>query len=113
LDLSQVAPTLHLDVGGYSALLLKEVLDRLELPAFDEIPGAEEELDRWTIPQTEIVIVRMEEGEHVDQYFFSAQSVDRLQEFYDRVRDLPYAPDASAGLLDIYLDNPGGLVPIN
>jgi len=113
LDLSEVAPTLHFDVGGYSSLLLKEVLDRIELPAFDEIPGPDESVERWTIPQTEIAIVRIGEGELAGEYLISSQSVDRAQEFYDRVRDLPYTPGSTAGLLDIYLDNPGGLVPLN
>lgn len=113
LDLSDVAPTLHFDVGGYSSLLLKEVLDRLELPAFNEIPGADENLERWTIPQTEIMLVRVQEGALAGQYLFSSESVARAQEFYQRVRDLPYLPGSSAGLLDTYIDNPGGLVPVN
>jgi MscS family membrane protein len=111
LDLSHVAPTLHFDVGGYSALLLKEVLARLDLPAYDEIPDAGEDLERWTIPGTEIGIVRMKEGDFSGQYLFSSRSVERLPEFYDRVRHLPYMPDASGGLLDTYIDNPGGFVP--
>ncbi len=92
LDLSEVAPTLHFDVGGYSVLLLKEVLDRLDLPPVNEIPGADEGLERWTIPGTEIVIVRIKEGELAGQYLFSSQSVERVQEFYDKVSDLPYLP---------------------
>ena len=111
LDLSDVAPTLHFDVGGYSALLLKEVLSRLDLPAYEEIPGASEDLEHWTIPGTEIAIVRIKEGEFAGQYLFSSRSIERLPEFYERVRHLPYLPGASGGLLDTYIDNPGGLVP--
>ena len=55
LDLSKVAPTLHCDVGGYSALLLKEILDRLDLPTADAISGLDTDQAHWTIPQTEIV----------------------------------------------------------
>lgn len=111
LDLSEVAPTLHFDVGGYSALLLKEVLDRLDLPTADAIPGSDTDQARWTIPQTEIAIVRMKEGELAGQYLFSQRTVERLQEFYDHARQLPYKDGATRGLLDIYIENPGGLVP--
>lgn len=111
LDLREVAPTLHFDVGGYSALLLKEVLDRLDVPAAAAIPGADTDLERWTIPQTEIAIVRVKEGELAGQYLFSQRTVERLHEFYDHAKHLPYRDGAVSGLLDIYLENPGGLVP--
>lgn len=113
LDLSQVAPSLHFDIGGYSALLLKEVLDRLVLPAFDEIPEGGEDLEHWTIPGTELVIARVKEGELAGQYLFSARTVERVQEYYDRIKGHPYLPHASPGMLDFYLDNPGGMVPLN
>lgn len=111
LDLSDVAPTLHFDVGGFSSLLLKEILDRLELPKRGAMPEGDEALEHWTIPETEITIVRINEGELADQYVFSKRTVERLQEFYDKARSLPYRSDAMTGVLDIYLDNPGGLVP--
>jgi MscS family membrane protein len=110
-DLSDVAPTLHFDVGGFSALLLKEILDRLDLPTADTIPGAETDLERWTIPRTEIGIVRIDEGELAGQYLFSQRTVERLDDFYDQVRHLPRRDGADKGVLDIYLENPGGLVP--
>ncbi len=110
-DLSNVAPTLHFDVGGFSALLLKEILDRLDLPAEDTIPSTEADLKRWTIPQTEIAIVRIKEGELAGQYLFSQRTVERLHDFYDQIRHLPRRDSADKGLLDIYLENPGGLVP--
>ena len=111
LDLSDTAPTLHFDVGGFSSLLLKEILDRLELPKRGEIPEGDEALEHWTIPETEITIVRVTEGELADQYVFSKRTVERLPEFYDKAKSLPYRSDAMTGVLDIYLDNPGGLVP--
>lgn len=111
LDLSEVAPTLHFDIGGYSALLIKEILDRLDLPPAEDIPGSGTDLERWTVPQTEIAIVRIKEGELAGQYLFSRRTVKRLHEFFDDVRHLPRQDGASKGLLDIYLENPGGLVP--
>ena len=111
LDLSEVAPTLHFDVGGYSALLLKEILDHLDPPAADAVPGKDTDLERWTIPQTEIAVVRIKDGELANQYLFSQRTVERLHEFYDHAKQLPYRHGANKGLLDIYLGNPGGLVP--
>ena len=89
LDLSKVAPTLHCDVGGYSALLLKEILDRLDLPTADAISGSDTDQAHWTIPQTEIAVVRMKEGELAGQYLFSQRTLERFQEFYDHARQLP------------------------
>lgn len=111
LDLRDVAPTLHFDVGGYSSLLLKEVLDRVELPQAEQFPAADEKLEYWTIPGTEIVLERVQEGELAGQYLFSARTLERLPEFYERARALPYQPGATPNLLDTYLDNPGGMVP--
>ncbi len=113
LDLSAVAPTLHFDVGGYSVLVLKEVLDRIDLPPYQDIPGADSELDRWRLPDTEIVIRRVEEGDREGEFLFSADTVERVEQFYERIKDLPYRPGASEGLLGFYLDNPGGMVPLH
>jgi len=113
LDLSDVAPTLHFDVGGYTVLLLKEILDRIELPPTDEIPDEEAAQQRWTIPHSEISIIRVKEGELAGLYLFSPRTISRAQEFFERVRDLPHRPGTTPGLLDIYLDNPGGLVPFD
>lgn len=67
LDLSQIPPLVLGDVSAESALVLKEILDRIELPIDEEIPDAAavEELgiSRWTIPHTEITFVRAVEGD--------------------------------------------------
>ena len=39
LDLSEIAPNVVKDVGVETALLLKEIFDRIELPPFKEIPN--------------------------------------------------------------------------
>jgi MscS family membrane protein len=66
LDLSQV-PTSVLDsVGGQSAVCLKEVLDRIDLPAEETWPDdaqvTESEITRWRIPGTEIIIAKVKQG---------------------------------------------------
>ena len=67
LDLSETAPLVTDEVSAETALILKEILDRIELPPLEEIPDqvAVEELGltRWTLPHTEIRLVRLDEGE--------------------------------------------------
>jgi MscS family membrane protein len=88
-------------------IYLKEILDRIELPPEEAIPGDAEVADgaisSWTIPNTEIKIWRIEEGERAGEFLFSAETVANLDRFYRRVRDLPYKPGATAGLLEDYL----------
>ena len=64
LDLSKVAPSVLEDVGIESVLLLKEVLDRIGIPPFEEIPDSaamkEKEFKKWVIPHTEITIALVE-----------------------------------------------------
>jgi small-conductance mechanosensitive channel len=88
--------------------MLKEVLDRLAVPPFDEIPEADAEaLLKWVIPQTPIAIRRVAEGPRVGEYLFAPETVARAGEFYDRLRDYPYRVGATAGLYTAYLTTPG------
>lgn len=57
---------------------------------------------RWRLPDTEIDIALIEDGARVGEYLISAATVERLPEFYGRVRDLSYKPDPAQRLLDIY-----------
>ncbi len=96
IDPSRLAPRTAERASGEATLLLKEVLDRLELPPRSEIPDAsrvaEEGLTAWRVPHTEIEIVKMEEGDRAGQFLFSAATVERTAEFFERVRHLPYQP---------------------
>ena len=70
LDLSDVAPALRRGVSAESAVCLKEILDRIELPSWEEIPDIDQlstendsrPLRNWRIPGTEIRIARVMEG---------------------------------------------------
>ena len=46
--------------------------------------------ERWVIPDTEIVIERVKSGPRSGEFLFSAGTVARAEEFYDRVRGLAY-----------------------
>ena len=57
---------------------------------------------RWRLPETEIDIALIENGPRSGEYLVSADTVDRLPEFYDRVGKLPYKPGPAAELSDVY-----------
>src|SRR5215469_15319304 len=65
LDTSRIPPVLRSTVAE-RALELKEILDRIELPPFDQIPDydamAKASAKRWRLPNTEIDIVLIEDG---------------------------------------------------
>jgi small-conductance mechanosensitive channel len=125
LDLRGVPPKLKQDVGYESAIMLKEIFDRIELPPFEEIPDAkaietEEEqekvadLTRWRLPNTEIFIEMVEEeGQTEGQFLFSPDTVARLEEFYKEVKELPYVTDRliTHDFLEFYISTPGRLLP--
>jgi len=104
LDLSDIPPLVFDEVSAETALVLKEVLDRIELPPIEEIPGSAEVeelgLTRWTIPHTEIRLVLNTEGENQGDWLFSSTTVWRADEFYERIRHLPYQPGRTGGHIE-------------
>ena len=113
LNLSELPAALAESVSMYRVLQLKEVLDRLELPDFESIPDAaameSEQFKRWTLPGTEIAIVRVEKGPRAGEYLFSPETVERLPEFYRRIKHLPYQAGATAGWYELYRYGGAGL----
>ena len=89
------------DVANYSRPLLADILDRIELPSEMAIPDAAaakaDNLTRWTIPNTEITLIKIEDGPQKDQWLFSAKTVKHLKAYYDLVKDLPFRSDAIVG----------------
>ena len=116
LDLSGVPPSLVDSQGREAAVQLKEVLDRIQLPPPESIPDADAvkagAIDRWRLPGTEIMLVRLTTGPRGGDFVFSADTVARAGEFFTRVRGLPYRPDAgSPGLFDSYVQLGGWMIP--
>ena len=68
-------------------------------------------LSQWTIPHTEITLVRLKEGLREGQWVFSSETDERVAEFYERVKHLPYKPGASEGLYDLFVSEPGWMIP--
>ncbi len=115
LSLEDLSRTRRRRVGARSALLLKEILDRLDLPAPNEIPdeatATAEELKLWSVPNTEITLLKIEEGVNAGDYLFSSETVKNLRFFYKKVKTLPYKPHASEGFYSFYISTPGRLLP--
>lgn len=68
----------------------------------------------WVIPNTEITLVRVAEGPRAGQFVFSADTVARAEEFYKKVRELPYLRDVPLkhyAEMRTYLAKSGWLVP--
>ena len=96
LDLSQVPEALRLEIGEETALMLKEVIDRLVLPPLDAVPdeimvaaAREGSLGpftqaagalRWHLPSTEIEIVEITEGDRQGEFLFSAGTVRTIRD---------------------------------
>ena len=117
LDLSEVPPAARPKTGYSAASALYEVLSRIPLPPADHIPDADQiktpagagaDTQRWIIPDTEIALVRLQSGAHSGQYVFSADTVARAEEFYERVRDLPYVRPAPLKDLHGLISSAGG-----
>lgn len=91
LDLSEVPPASRVKTGNAAITYLGDILARL--PAIDpntipgSMPGEETLPARWTIPGTDIQIVRMESGPNAGEYLFSAHSIQTLQQHLMRVVD--------------------------
>jgi MscS family membrane protein len=113
LDLSELPIDLSEETSRRLALQLKEVLDRLDLPALDTIPDAEDmaksEFKYWVIPNSEIRIQRVQTGPRVGEYLFTPQTLNRLPEFYESIKDLPYKPGANEGWYDFFNYSPAGV----
>src|SRR5208282_5241845 len=106
LDTSGISPVLRDTIAVERILQLKEILDRIELPSFDDIPDREamarSSAKKWRLPGTAIDIVLIENGPRAGEYLVSAETVDRLPEFYERVSKLPYKPGPAKQLADVY-----------
>lgn len=113
LDMSEVAPEARIKVGPDVQVHLYEVLSRVELPPMDEVPGPAEieanaDLDRWTLPHTEIRIRRVAEGPRRGEFLFDPDTVARAKEFYERTEGLPYLRQPPIEDFSSFLDVYGG-----
>jgi len=113
MDLSEIPPAMLHESARRLAIQLKEVLDRVDIPPAESIPDAEAmakaEFKRWSLPNSEIRLRRVESGPRAGEYLFSPETISRLPEFYAKVKNLPYKPGASVGWHEFSSYSPAGL----
>lgn len=120
LDLRETPPAARAETRSQATAQLYETLSRIELPPWEAIPDADEMrartgpgAARWRVPHTDIELVRMEDGPQAGEYVFSAATVARADEFYQRIRDLPYRREVPLeGVMSIRLNWVGWMVPV-
>lgn len=119
LNLADIPPINRQDFGTESALMLKEIFDRLELPKVNMIPGREDvvskSLKRWEVPGSDIAIQLVEEGFNVNEFLFTPETVKRIKKFYELIEKYPYYESnswkTSPGFYRFYITTPGYLLP--
>ncbi len=119
LDLSELSPAARPKAGRAAAVALYEVLSRIPLPPLDDIPDASQVSPpvaggptRRVIPNTEIALVRTPGGPRGDEFLFSADTVARAGEFYERVRELPHRrPLPLQGMHDVFVSGGAWMIP--
>lgn len=120
LNLSDIPEAHRARIGLERALMLKEILERIPLPEKESIPDqhatidGENKLERWEIPGTEIAITRGSKDQYVDEYLFSPETVHRIPEFFEQIRQLPpinRAMQHQYNFYDYYTSTPGRMLP--
>ena len=116
LDLNDVTPAALEATRTATAVYLKEVLDRIPLPPFEDLPDADkvkaDKLTRWTIPNTEISIASVKKGPREGQFLFTPETIGRAQIFYEQIRHLPFRPDSGQGAYIEYLRYSDSFIPL-
>lgn len=114
LDIHEIPLHIRIQETANAAASLKEILDRVEIPAPEDIPGGDSKdlPARWKIPHTDISLVRMTEGPNAGEYLFSAKSVELATDFYNQIKGYPYrtdGPPVSKNLYNWYTTEPGNI----
>ena len=93
-DLHEIAPATRLKAGAAASGYLADILARMpEIPSAS-VPGGTgwsgtELPARWTIPGSEIRILRLTDGARAGDYVFSAETIARLPEFHAQIASMP------------------------
>jgi len=115
LNLSKEPSAIRSIMGFYTALYLKETLDRIEIPPPDQIPDAKaveaDKLTSWRLPYTEITIAAVKDGPGGGAFLFTPDTVKRSEEFYNKVKNLPYKPGAVGALFARLASSTGPIIP--
>ncbi len=115
LDLQQIAPAARRKMGRSAAIALFSALTRIALPPLEDVPDAQQmaagkdaAARRWTIPDTEITLIRVDSGPEAGDFLFSPDTVARAEEFAQRTHALPVKRPVPTRWLGAMLAEGGG-----
>ena len=98
-DFSDTPPALIDQQGPEHFWQLIDIVGRLPKLDTDKIPGIdqvkEEEITRWTWPDTELIVHKVTEGPRKGEFLVSPETFERLPDFWEEIADLPKRPDSS------------------
>lgn len=113
LNLEKPPVALRDMIGIYASLFLKETLDRIEVPPYEDIPDAKavqaEKITSWTVPFTQITIAKDKDESSGQNFLFSSRTVRHSEDFYNTVKNLPYLP-GKQGALYVQISSSAGLM---
>ena len=89
--------TINQDDKKKSAILLKEVIDRVIVVNYDFVPGDDFANSRWRLKDTELIIKKQDSGDRAEEWLITSDSWTRAKEFYSRVDSLPYKEGSGKG----------------
>jgi MscS family membrane protein len=118
IDDSELPEFAREERASEAAAAIKEILDRVKLPPWEEIPdakeiaahGGSEKLTDYRIPGTRITISRVEQGPRRHEYLFSPGTVERAARYFKKIAFRPYrteGPQVSENFYWWYLSAPG------
>ncbi len=110
IDDSELPAFARTERAGEVAVCLKEILDRVQLPPWEEIPdkdeilaaGGLESVTDYRLPDTRITISRVEAGPRRHEYLFSPGTVDRAVTYFMTMESKPYRTEGPAVSKDFY-----------
>ena len=100
LDLSQIPKLLREEQGEEAAIYLKETIDRIFIPNYEEIPDIEFDSNKrgvWHLANTSITIARVTSSKDIESYLFSNNTIQHIKTFYNKVNHLPYVQGSGLG----------------
>lgn len=120
IDTTGVPEAERIRQASAASILIYEVLSRVELPPFEDVPDAEtmdalppDTPRRWRVPSTEIEILRVEDGPLRGEYLFSPATVELSTAFYDRVKHRDYRAGSMENLYERLAYEPGHRIPVS
>ena len=116
-DLEGIAPEFRNSVATDAAVLLRGVIRRVPLPAWDDIPNRAEidattegeKVASYHFQDVPIELIQIETGEHAGEWVISQRTRLNAAAAYERVSDLkPIA--AEGNLVDLHFMHPGWMI---